>query len=86
MANDRIMLLCRCGELRTLFKYYPGLAESPDTVEGWADKHVGTCHPTPHGPDLDGFQPFTLHTEDILKVAEHVNGVWRLVGGRKHVT
>ena len=47
MANNRIMLRCReCGDVFTLFKYYPGtgwyrsnIAPDMDAVEAWFEKH-----------------------------------------------
>ena len=77
MANDRMLLLCRCGEAVSIYKYYPdGGYETSKRRQDWIDTHMRTCHPAPFGSDLHGYVPFTLTTENSLGIpGKWIDGV-----------
>ena len=72
MANDRIILLCRCGQGVSIYKYYPhGGYETSERRQDWMTKHLKSCHPKPYDITLSGIIPFSLVTENSL-----AGGTW----------
>ena len=76
MANDRMLLLCRCGQAVSIYKYYPGGGyETTERRQSWIDEHIKKCHPSPFSHDLSGYVPFTLITENALDAGKWHDGV-----------
>ena len=43
MANDRLYIVCQCGEWNLLYKFYPMAGYIKDGAEDWLNKHVLEC-------------------------------------------
>ena len=81
MANDRLLLVCKCGQAVSIYKYYPsGGYETSERRQDWIDEHMKSCHSNPYGPDLGHVVPFTLRTETCVdgEIAHITDGVYFL--------
>lgn len=68
MANDRVYLVCKCGEMQLFGKWFPssGLTmkdDTPDRMMAFSNEHLVSCGEFGHKIDR---LPFRLATESEM--------------------
>lgn len=51
MVNDRVYIVCECGEMQLLLKWYPSGGShvaDDDRVKSFMDEHIVLCGDIPH--------------------------------------